>query len=477
MPSSGLGAYQVKIHQIVFGGLFLAIVIMGGRSLAAGSAGDLKMLGVLSVITATVFALDRYYWVLCPFLLVIPITIPGLPFESSELGRLLLVGLFFVRAALRKESSEHFPKELFIAFPYVVWVAMIFTLNPSGLNILGSETIGARFYFKIFLGFFTMLTFSRLTISERDARYWVNLLIAASCVRLTMALSGFATIEVEENSTRYFLIPAATVLLLLLCRFDLRQIVSLSWRLPVSVFLALAVAYSGKRTSMGQVMLAPFILVFLRRRDKALLTVCACAGAIMLVFVISGHGRLYELPFSIQRSLSFLPGQWDQSLENYGTKDIFREQLQESAKEEIRMSPWIGNKGYSINRERIMWENTRFRGDQGGHSMAGNWHNKWYGIGADFGLPASMLWYFFAVFAAWYCTRNRWLFSKSGYRSTCFLYYSLYMFYDLIFAFGHSALTPYEQWTYFGFIVALVNSAKRERSPTLTGVSMNPIEG
>lgn len=95
--------------------------------------------------------------------------------------------------------------------------------------------------------------------------------------------------------------------------------------------------------------------------------------------------------------------------------------------------------------------------------MVGNWHNKFYGMAADFGLPAPFFWYFFAAIAALYCIRNRGVFSRSGYRMTLFLYYSLFMFNDLFFAFGHSAHTPYAQWTYFGFIVALVRSAKRER--------------
>lgn len=38
MPSSGLGAYQVKIHQIVFGGLFFLVVLMGVRAMMAGGA-------------------------------------------------------------------------------------------------------------------------------------------------------------------------------------------------------------------------------------------------------------------------------------------------------------------------------------------------------------------------------------------------------------------------------------------------------
>ena len=464
MPSSGLGAYQVKIHQIVFGGLFLVIAFMGLKSLAAGNASNIKTLGALSIIAAGVFALDKYYWLVCPFLLIIPFSIPGMPFSSNEFGRLLLVGVFFVRAALQKAYSSPFPKAIMIAFPYFFWVALIFLLNPTGMNILGSETIGGRFYFKVALGFVTMLTFSKITISEQEARYWVTMLLLALFLRFFAALSGFVTTEIGEDSSKYFLIPAGPLLLILLCRYNLNQILSLSWRFPASFLLALAVAYSGKRTSMGHVFLAPFILVFLRKRETGLLAVVAFIGAFLLAFVIAGHGQLYELPFSVQRSLSFLPGKWDQRLENYGMNDVFRDELHERAKAEIRESPWVGNKGYTINREQVVWSSTQGINDlYGGHSFVGNWHNKFYGMAADFGLPAALLWYFFAVLAFLYCIRNRCFFLQSGSRTTLFLFYSLYIVYDLVFAFGHSALTPYEQWTYFGFVIALVRSVKAER--------------
>ena len=235
---------------------------------------------------------------------------------------------------------------------------------------------------------------------------------------------------------------------------------------------------------MGQVLLAPFLLVFMRRREKGLLAVFAAVGALMLAFVIAGHGTFYDLPYSVQRALSFFPGKWDQRLEDYGMNDVFREQLQMRAREMIRESPWMGTKGYSIVREQIVWANSQGGGDSmyGGHVMAGNWHNKWYGMATDFGLPASVFWYFFAVLGAWYCIKNRWLFYKPSYRTTLFLYYSLTMFYDLFFAFGHSGLSPFVQWTFFGFVVALVRSAKadsekqiRQMAPTadVLGDSLN----
>ena len=95
MPSSGLGAYQVKIHQIVFGGLFFLIVLMGVRAMMSGGAGNLKMLAALSVSVGVVLALDKYYWVLGPLLFSSGLRMPGLPFDGKELGCILLIGVYF----------------------------------------------------------------------------------------------------------------------------------------------------------------------------------------------------------------------------------------------------------------------------------------------------------------------------------------------------------------------------------------------
>jgi len=470
MPSRGLGAYSVKIHQIVFGGLFLLVTAFAIRGMATGSTSNIKMLATLSVFAGIVLALDKYYWLICPVLLVLPFNIPGLPFGSGELARIILVGMFFVRSALGRDDVCKFRTETLVAALYFFWIVAIFCINPAGMNIFGSEILGGRFYFQILLGFLTLLTFSRLRLTERDARYWMYALLAAQAFKFLMGMvGGYAFVVSGEEATlsNYFLIPATPLLLLLLCHYDLRYIVSFSWRFIVALGLALAVAYSGKRTSMGQVFLAPFLLVGMRKKEKGMLFVLSILAAFVLGFLVVGQGRMYELPFSVQRSMSFLPGKWDNRLENYGTKDLFREELHRRAKGIIKEKPLLGNKGYSIEREQIVWMIAGTRSDSmSGHEYVGNWHNKWYGMAADFGLPAAFFWYVFSIYAAVYCIRHRGVATVGGYKATLFLYYSLYMFYDLFFAFGHSAHTPLTQWTNFGFLLAL--SYRTDHTNTLT---------
>ncbi len=457
MRGSGIDLNSVKIHQIVFGGLLFFAAILAVRAMVFGASTNVSFLAVGTIAIAIILAVDKYYWIFCPLLTFLPVSIPGLPFNSGELGRLFFLSMFFLRSALQRESGRGFVREVLFAAPYFVWVLLIFCFNPSGFAIFGSETIGGRFYFQIALGFFTLLFFSKLRISEKDAKIWFYGLIVALFVQFLISLTGFMEVDSGESKVRYFLTTAAPLLLLLLSRYSLSQMVSLSWRFFVASFLAGAVVYSGKRTSVGQVFLAPFLLTFMRRKERMLLMALGICGAFFLTVLVMGHGHLYELPFSVQRSLSFLPGEWDSSLENYGFKDLFREDMHRRAKEVIKENPWFGHRGYTIDRSEIVWINSEARGDNSysGHEVVGNWHNKGYGMAADFGIPATLFWYFFSISAVCYVIKVRSKIPCSGYKWTLFLYYSLYLFYDLVFAFGHSALTPLLRWTDFAFVLVL----------------------
>ena len=85
MPSNGLGAYTVKIHQLIFGGLFVLLVAVAVKAMMGGDLQNIRVLGATFIILGMVFVLDTYYWVLCPLIISTGISIPSLPFDSSEI--------------------------------------------------------------------------------------------------------------------------------------------------------------------------------------------------------------------------------------------------------------------------------------------------------------------------------------------------------------------------------------------------------
>ena len=180
-----------------------------------------------------------------------------------------------------------------------------------------------------------------------------------------------------------------------------------------------------------------------------------------------GHGRLYDLPYSVQRGLSFLPGRWDQSLERYGFNDDFRAELQRRAKLIIHEHPWMGRKGLATDARELSWVVT-YTGARdamfAGHELASNWHNKFYGMWADFGVIAPFSWYGFVIAVVIWGLRRRNEYLDDSYASTFYRYWLYSMILDLVLAYGHSANTPFGKWQTFGLLLALHNMRAKSES-------------
>ena len=461
---ANLSSIQTKIIPIIFGLVLFVVVFSAVKGMVYGNVTNVKMLAGMVIAIGIVLLLDKNYWLLCPILVVVPFKISGLPFSSSELGCLALIVMFFLRSSMHMDRVTPLKKEIIFAVPYFFWVCVVWCLNPTGMHIFGSNTIGGRFYFQIVLAFATLCVLSRIITSERQCKVIFWLMIIGNFIRVLFSMSSFGvdtlqeSIEMDSN-TKYYLETFGNILLLLLCHYRIGEFIKLSWKFFVAVILFITVAYAGRRTIMGRVLITPFILMFFKGKDKLKTMVIAFFACFILGFVLVGQGRVYELPFSMQRAMSFLPAKWDSRFDNYGTKDLFREEMHRRAKEQINANPWFGKKGFAMDRRETVWLNSTEKGvTYIGHAYSGNWHNKFWGMGADFGLPASFAWYFFSISAVLICWNRRYWTKCGTYRNTLFLYYSLFMVFDLVFAYGHSSITPFEQWINFAIIIALLNN-------------------
>lgn len=253
MPSSGIGSYSVKIHQIAFGGLFFLAVAMAVRAMAYGGTANVKLLAAASIGVSIVLALDKYYWVLCPFLFASGISIPGLPFDGKELGVLSLVGVHFIRQAMRKERPIRLTGPIVAALPIFAWIVFIWCLNPTGIAMFGSSSIGARFYVQIILGLLALLVLSTLRFTERDCQVLFYVLLLAAAVAFARSIinqhlsSQSLGGDQGEATNRYELLGVMPFYTLLFARYSLRQITSSLWRLLALLGLAAMAVYTGKR--------------------------------------------------------------------------------------------------------------------------------------------------------------------------------------------------------------------------------------
>lgn len=456
-------ALQAKILQIGFVLVFVVAVLYGVRGMMFGSRSVVGIVGGFSLILASVLILDKDYWLLLPLISASGLYIPTLPFSSSELGCLTVVSVFCVRAVLRRDRL-HFGTSRYVlwAAPYFLWCFLIFCLNPVGLHMFGSTMIGGRHYFHLVLGFVTLFVLSQIGFSERSLRLLFWGVICCAFLRAGLGFVGFLedTEAGDEVHTRYYLEAFGSIIAIVLCRNGLRRIV-FSPGLFLTCFVCSGlVLLSGKRSAVGSLLVLPIFLMFLRRKDYFFTVACGFLAAVALAIFVAGHGRFYELPYSVQRGLSFLPGKWEQGLERMGFHDDFRAELHRRAKVIIHEHPWVGRKGLAMDAREISWI-VLYTGASdtmwGGHELSGNWHNKFYGMWADFGAVAPFAWYGFVIAVVIWGWRRRNDYLDDSFASAFYRYWLFAMFMDLVLAYGHSANTPFSRWQTFGLLLALHN--------------------
>ena len=477
MPSSGLGAYQVKIHQIVFGGLFCLVVLLGVRAMMAGGTGNLKLLAALSVTIGIVLALDKYYWVLGPLLFSSGIRMPGLPFDGKELGCIILIGVYFIRQAMHKEHPIRLTGAILSALPIFCWICLIWMLNPTGMAMLGSSTIGARFYLAILLGFGALFVLSALRFTERDCQILFYIMVVSAIFSfgrsiLMDRLTALAPGTEGESMARYELLGALPLFVLLFSRYRLSQISTSLWKLLAAVGLAGVTIYTGKRRAFGTLVLVPYLRCFFTGRDKLLTALWSIVGAFVLGFSVAGHGTFYELPRSAQRALSVIVPSFAEKTSG-GLSDTFREGVRRYGREVIRSSPWVGRKGFSMDRGVTSW--MMFGGTEdsfSGHAYAGNWHSAWYSYACDFGLPALFFWAGFMLYAVFWDYGGFRKVMFGDYANTVYICNSFSLFLTLIFSYtsGHSAFTARDTWIVVGLLTAIRNGAVTRQN----GIALEP---
>lgn len=468
MDNDLLESHKSKLMQLAFGLGFLVLVLVAVKMLMAGNYSKIgAIIGLLAGV-GTVLALDRYYWLLCPFFFMFSFDFPG-PFDGPELGMLSVVTIHFFRVAFHKENAFVFDTKILAALPMFLWIAIIWCMNPAGLAILGSKTIGLRFYIKLALAFLTLLSLSTIRLEEKDCKILFRLLFVTAV--LSSIITAFFTPILSDPSvagmgmdgesfTAYRFSSFGTPFGLLFSRWSLVPILLSPWKFLFAIACAFFVVLSGKRLSFGFVMIVPVLRSFLSRQNILATIVSVLVGFFVLVFAVAGDGSLYRLPKSATRCLAVVFPKY-RSTYTEGINDTFRTHMREQAWMVVRENPWFGRKGFSMSYQDVAWMSARvWDGPYSGHAFVGNWHTTWPGMSADYGIPGAVLWALFYLYLIVFIFKINKGQVQGSYRQTCCLWYSLSILNHIVFShfYGHSALTPQSVWVDYGMLLAIVNS-------------------
>lgn len=468
---ANLSSLQTKLIPIIFGLALFAVAFSAVKGMVYGNTSNVKMLAGLVVAAGVVFMLDKYYWLMLPVFATLGIKIPGMPFDGNELGCIFVVVIYVARLALQKEKTTKLCNPLLFALPFLLWIFVVWCLNPTGLAMFGSTKIGVRFYLKIVLAFLAACVMCTKSIDESDAKKLFFVIVIARIIYALISVfaAGLISAEVDEEDrggARYEYLFALSIYTIMFCRYSLSDILKSGWKFFVIVFFALLTVYTGKRRAIATLLLLPLLRVFFTGRDKLLTFACVSIAAFMLMFVVVADGTFYELPPSVQRSLSVVVPKYRQS---EITQDVFRYEIRKIGKEVIKDSPWFGRKGFAMDFRETVWIDSSGTDFYGGHAYAGNWHSTWYAYACDFGLPAAILFGFALLYWLIYAGR---VIKKTRYGSwsfTCVMLFVLNMYVESIFSYtsGHSSFTTFTFMYLIGMLVALENGLKQDKQLAL----------
>lgn len=442
-----------------------------------------------SLGVGVMLALGKNYWMLIPFALgaykLPAVPLVGRSLEFPELAIAACFVMFLLRLATRKEQLRVWQTANLPILLFMAWVGMVFVLNPVGLAMMGSSTGGGRFYVKLVLAFAAYLILVSRTYSERDIRYVLGFIVFGAFFSLVygiveVSLVGprfdAATGMIEDEFYTWhqeLSVPGYTLAFLMFARYSPREVfgVQKPW-LPVAYILCiLMVLMSGKRLAMVAVFMPPLISAVMHKQYIYIFTASLLAAASLAMLAV-GQGQWFNLPLVAQRTLSWLPGDWDSELEGMrGGTDAWRAELRYWATQNIQKAPIIGD-GFSVDlNETVAAIAMNERGGDlnmqvAAYALGRAWHNTWLGYAADFGIPLSVMQavlYGMVLVLCYKC------FKQYGSKSV----FGVFALYLLIFTIrdvvashtsGHSALDAWGRWWMYGILISIYLGIPKKRT-------------
>jgi len=335
-----ISANQIVVWSVLCLGLMLSVVIGN----AVGSSDMRLVAGLIAAIPALViFAkLKTNIWVLLPIGWYLSGRLPWLPlpFSVRDLCFILVIIVFALFIATRVVPWKRKLNTLdYLIYINLAYLATVFARNPVGFWAIQSEMVGGRPYFETFLAFCAYAILSRIELSPFIARIFpyfflvptfavaaldsIGRLIpqlATPLARFYSGISGASAAAILQHETRVGetrLVALKDISLLgvlaLCAKYNPLTLISPLYPFRAALFAisCVAIILAGFRSSILFAMVAFVLGGFLRGRLRDL-WVSGAAVLVVIIALISLQGTVIELPRTMQRALSWIPGgDWD----------------------------------------------------------------------------------------------------------------------------------------------------------------------
>jgi hypothetical protein len=328
-----IDSQKIKVGIILLLGTFAALYL-GITAATAQFETIAWVVGGLGLVVC--LSLGRRIWLIIPIMSAINFRVP-LPgtISSLLLAQILVIGFLGILFLMRKLPMRlHLTELEGWCILFLLCVIQVYLRNPVGINLFGASNVGGRPYIEFAIGFVVAALLSTLIINPKELVWWVRLSLIGSVVNFAMGLIavvfpsiGFIFMATFMSDVREDGPTAAadtgragrvafvrgisyTLALWISSRMSpLRACLHPVWA-PLVLFTLAASAYSGYRSQIAGVGLVYF--VGLCYRGGLPHVILSSLAATLAVVLLAFANLIYPLPANIQRSLTFLPGTWEQ---------------------------------------------------------------------------------------------------------------------------------------------------------------------
>ena len=346
-----------------------------------GNTAPIAALFGIGALLLFVFGLGEKCWLSIPLCLPLggSLNILPLKFSPHELSILLVIGYVFFHFILTDRRSLSFG-------PAYIWAPMLFIAliliyhwgkgGNIGIASFGSSSAGARKTFTILCGMLALPAILWFKSPGDKFLRSIPLLYLIGCLLdfvpyLASSLAPsiaptifriYSGVNIEAFSSTIAGRESDIVRIGSLGTLSLSiQLVLLSYFRPkewirpsrffvpvISILALVGSIFSGFRSYLFNYLVASFTALFFSVRWTALLIFPI--AALFITTLVLGQGSAFELPLTIQRTLSMFPGKWS-TLASSSTESSndFRANIEKTYREEFMAKSWMLGDGYKYD--------------------------------------------------------------------------------------------------------------------------------
>ena len=323
--------------------LGIAFALFAGAEVGKGQPKPIIIVLVALPLILLAIKYTSKLWVLIPLAVGFNGMITGLPL-GLPLKDLVYVYVFLVFLTLKalkivRKKQVMGVLDVILALN-VIYLGFVFIRNPVGAQGLDTDKIGGRPYFDVLAACFAYWVLSTVTVSPKLAYRLPRLMIigylfesfagflADTIPVLTAPLgqfySGFtgqtdqsenlSSADLGEARLTYLDGAGGNIPKVLSCYYNPITLMNPLFIGRFFLFFSSIglLLLAGFRSGFFGMIVALLLAGYLRSGGRQVLKIALFPLPFLAVLVL-GQGTLFELPYTAQRTLSFLPGHWDQS--------------------------------------------------------------------------------------------------------------------------------------------------------------------